>query len=736
MFDSAGFRFDPILLVDPDQIHLNTVRELLSKYWPNLEVYEAHNGHEALEYLSNIDYSLVISEMSLPDMSGAQLLKQYRKMMAGKSAPFFFLANESDEQQISEVLKNGAMDYMVHPYRPEHLYYKIRNIFRFESESEASSRVKHIADNLVNSSMDMIIATDSERRIIEFNSAAEQKLGYSRSEIIGKHINVLYKDKSTSKYLAELANDRDQFTAAIINLTKDGDEVPVFLSASKLMDKHGEIIGYMGVSRDLKDEEYVEEAIKEAQESARKSDKAKSAFLASISHELRTPLQTIIGYSDLLLRQEELADTQRSQLNVIHSGGVYLSQLVNNVIDLTQLESGDLEMDQKPFHLTDEIAFVKNICKPKADQKGLKFHVNVQPESRLMLQGDPTRLRQILINLATNAIKFTSEGAVSLEVDTSSASDGHGGSGILFRVKDSGIGISPDNISSIFKPFYMGEEDEKEERGIGFGLYLCKRLTEIMGGQIHVESEPGKGSIFSVRIPFSVVSHNAVRAQGLKSNGRSHTNAKQGKLLLLNTLDTNKQYYLNLLKSVSNPTSYVDTLDAYTAELKGSEIHTALIVADLSTREEMKRLGHIHSALERTEIPVILIATNDNYPRETSRLNVFEYIKKPFSTDRLIRALNSHVGVTLANRSDGTERFEEDVIAFMDQHEDPELSKELAEAIIFIDLERVCAICQQFPDSRVATQLCRMANTRNFRAILNLQEYLLEKLPVDYNPVA
>ena len=239
-------------------------------------------------------------------------------------------------------------------------------------------------------------------------------------------------------------------------------------------------------------------ALAVAKEAAEEASQAKSRFLANMSHELRTPLNAVIGYSELL--QEEVEDaglrTFLPELHKIHAAGRNLLSLVNNVLDLSKIEAGKMEIAPKDFDVNSATEEVVTTVEPLLDRNGNRLAVEIEPGLGAM-HNDETKFRQILFNLLGNAAKFTTDGTVTL---TMSRAGEAGADMLVFRVADTGIGMSEEQLRGVFMPFYQGEEGAYE--GTGLGLAITRQLCEMMGGGIAVESERGEGTAFTVRLPF------------------------------------------------------------------------------------------------------------------------------------------------------------------------------------------------------------------------------------------
>lgn len=353
----------------------------------------------------------------------------------------------------------------------------------------------------VEQSANAIVITDSTGTIEYVNPAFEKATGFSAAEAAGQNPNLLNSGEQSETFYRQLWQTitsgkiwRGQFH----NKRKDGSLYWETATISPVHNESGEIVHFIAVKEDITDRKALESDLRDALERAESGNRAKSEFLAVMSHELRTPLNGVLGYAELL-SYSQLDEEQREFTQTIRKSGDHLLQVVNDILDFSSIEKGTMKLEAAPVVVAD---LLETSCLPirkTAADKGLEFRCTTDPEVPEQITGDAHRIRQVLINLLGNAVKFTSNGFVSLRV---ACPPGGNRRFVEFSVEDSGIGISPGTISQLFRPFMQGDSTlRRPYEGAGLGLAISQRIAEAMGGTISVTSALGRGSTFVFRIP-------------------------------------------------------------------------------------------------------------------------------------------------------------------------------------------------------------------------------------------
>jgi two-component system sensor histidine kinase/response regulator len=371
---------------------------------------------------------------------------------------------------------------------------------RLEAAAAALRESEERHRQVVNAAADALITIDERGHVVEFNPAAEQIFGFTRDEMIGSPLTPLIPERFREAHCAGLARFLSsgrrrlpRWTALELpGLTKEGREFPLEVAFSIIVVGAKRFL--TGVLRDISERKQAEAALQLAKEAAEAANRLKSDFIATMSHEIRTPMNGVIGMTSLLL-ETPLSAEQRDYAEAVRNCSESLLVLLNDILDFSKIEAGKFELEETDLHLRAVVEDVLELLAGKAAQKDLELLSAVHPASPLRLRGDAGRLRQVLMNLVGNAIKFTERGEVVTRVRTLEESE----LSVLlrFEVRDTGIGIPAVVQEKLFQPFTQGDSSTtRQHGGTGLGLAISKRLVELMGGEIGFESAPGAGSTF------------------------------------------------------------------------------------------------------------------------------------------------------------------------------------------------------------------------------------------------
>src|SRR6266542_5214533 len=355
----------------------------------------------------------------------------------------------------------------------------------------SSAARQAILDNAVDG-----IFTFNEHGVIRsFNRAAERIFGYTTEDIVGQSVTMLVADGDGLEMLTSSGRRE------VMGRRQDGASFPMDLGIGEVRQDGNRLL--IGMARDITERRRAEEELLGAKEAAEGANRAKSTFLANMSHELRTPLNAIIGYSEMLAEEAGTAGHMElvTDLQKIQTAGRHLLDLINGVLDLSKIEAGKMKLYLETFDIARAVEEVAVTCETLVKKNGNRFEVNC-PSDIGQLREDVTKVRQVLLNLLSNAAKFTENGVVSLDVRRELRRDGNW---VFFQVRDTGIGMSREHIGHLFEAFSQADAGTvKKYGGTGLGLSISRKFCQLMGGDIEVESEPGRGSTFTVRLPGEI----------------------------------------------------------------------------------------------------------------------------------------------------------------------------------------------------------------------------------------
>ncbi|MFX1678515.1 CHASE domain-containing protein [Mitsuaria sp. CC2] len=361
-----------------------------------------------------------------------------------------------------------------------------------------------------------IIATDDQGTITVFNSGAERLLGYRAQDVVGRHSPALIHlkeevDARAEELSRETGKPVSGFSALVripqlhgsenrewTYVRKDGTHFPVSLVVTTQRDAEGRLLGYLGIAQDITARRQAEQTLRLARDNAEAASLAKSSFLANMSHELRTPMNAVLGIAHLLKRSS-LGQDQRQLLGKLETAGKTLLAIINDVLDLAKIEAGGLHVEWAAVEPRKVLAELGELLDAQAGAKGLQLRTACAEEVPAHVASDPLRLRQILLNLVGNALKFTARGGVSVSVQRVATPTGHA---LAWTVADTGIGISDEARQRLFQPFVQADvSTTRRYGGTGLGLSIVRELTGLLGGHIEVSSVPGQGSTFTLTLP-------------------------------------------------------------------------------------------------------------------------------------------------------------------------------------------------------------------------------------------
>ena len=476
-----------------------------------------------------------------------------------------------------------------------------------EARAAAEDQLRTVSLAVAQSPASVII-TDPQGTIEYVNPKFTAVTGYSETEALGRNPRILKSGRQPPEYyrqLWETITGGDTWTGEFSNRKKNGEEYWELASISPVRDADGRTIHFVAVKEDITARKAVEESLLAAKEQAEKANRAKSEFLASLSHEFRTPMNGIIGMTDLALGTP-LSSEQRDYLELVKSSAESLFRLLNDILDFSKIDAGRLELEGIPFRLRDCLGRAVRALAYLAHEKGLELALDVDADVPEDVEGDPGRLRQILLNLLGNAIKFTERGEIVVRVRLD-ARDADGVS-LLFSVEDTGIGIPADKQVGIFEAFTQGDSSTTRRfGGTGLGLAIATRLTELFGGRIWVQSEPGKGSrfYFTARLGRADIIPRETPARGGALRGR--------RVLVVDDNDTSRKILTDVFRNWEMETVTFESACGALEMLEGTPggfFDVMVLDARMPVMDGYALAGRIREMPEWRRTPVILLTSS------------------------------------------------------------------------------------------------------------------------------
>ena len=439
-------------------------------------------------------------------------------------------------------------------------------------------------------------------------------------------------------YLSYDGKHRTDDTRSVIG------NIPLQIETSRIEDRFGDTIGFILTIKDMTNINEIMNSLKEAKQLAETNNLAKSAFLANMSHEIRTPLNAIVGFSELLVKSD-IPSKEKEQVEDIRSSSYNLLAIINDVLDISKIESGKMELNETEYKVSDVIRDAYLITEASANKKGIDFSMEIEEAMPDKLYGDPVRIRGILVNVLSNAVKYTPKGSVKLTGDVIS-SDGEIAV-LQFKVIDTGIGIKIEDKNKLFETFRRVDSTKNAGiEGTGLGLAIVRGFLDLMGGDVEVESEYGKGSIFTVTFPQKIIENNPVGRISIKSNTKATESAigkdkfSGVKVLAVDDNKVNLKVISKVLKEyemdVTTADSGIDAIEICTSE-EFDVILMDQMMPVMDGIEAMKKIRALGSQYSSERCKIIALTANaiTGVREELLSEGFDEYLSKPINFPKM-----------------------------------------------------------------------------------------------------
>ncbi len=508
-----------------------------------------------------------------------------------------------------------------------------------------------------------LLEVDLNHNIIRAYDWFADMTGYTAEELLGQNAKEVFTPEGEFNEVFDKEDEkREKGQAGVYEVQlrkKDGSLIWVLISGAPIVDATGNAIGSLGIHYDITERKVLEQELAKAKVTAEQAQKAEQQFLANMSHEIRTPMNAVIGMTHLLY-ETALSETQKEYTDALRFSADSLMGLINNILDLSKIEAGELEFEERPFNLEQMLKGLQRTFQFKVKDKPVSVDMAIDERIENLIVGDPTRLNQILTNLLGNASKFTQHGTIGVKAFLQEERDGN--YWIAFEVHDTGIGIPEDKLEIIFENFKQADiKVTRKYGGTGLGLTIVKELVEIQGGHIHAESRPDKGSVFKAILPFGNSGVKAIEKTKTyeKNNIYIKTLLKEQYVLVVEDNDMNQKLITKILDIwectfdlAVNGKEAVDFTMNHKYDLILMDIHMPEMDGVEATRTIMNSADNMNQYVPIIAMTAAALLDEKN---RALKAGMNDYLTKPFSPDLLLDKIGKTMGFC-------QERTEEEII--------------------------------------------------------------------------
>ncbi|MDD2721507.1 MAG: ATP-binding protein [Gallionella sp.] len=612
---------------------------------------------------------------------------------------------------------------------------------------ESRQLLNSVVENIPNM---IFLKRASDLRFELFNRAGETLLGYDRADLLGKNDYDFF-----PRSQAELFIRKDRDVLAQTEVVDIPEEVIATAHGERILhtrklalrDPSGNPQYLLGISEDITERKRAETELTRykdnlelevqqrttelvlARDAAETANKAKSVFLANMSHELRTPLNAILGFSNLMRKGSALPREQRDSLDIINRSGAYLLNLINDVLEMAKIEAGRIELEHLPLDLGAMVRDVADMMQLRAREKGLRLLVEQSSELPRYIKGDEARLRQVIINLVGNAVKFTEQGGITVRFGLKPHVMPPR---LLIEVEDSGVGIKPEDQQKLFEPFVQVGE-LAAQKGTGLGLAITRQFVQLMGGAINLESTPGVGSIFRVELPVSMVEAGEVRKVDALVMGHV-TGVAPGqpeyRILIVEDQLENQLLLKQLMENIGLPVKLAENGEQGVQLFQSWQPHLIWMDRRMPVMDGMDATRCIRELPGGHQVKIVAVTASafTEQREEMLRAGMDDFVRKPYRFSEIYECLAKQLGLKYTYEDKGTEVEEEvavvlqpRMLAVLPQV----LRDELRDALESLEASRIDSALERVEecDGKLHGILTRIAGMFDYPAILKaLQE--------------
>ena len=627
-------------IMHSDAYHKSKVRIMnpLNKFFELFEERTNLTIKKSKAYLNQVETFLMIAVVFfivLMLISIAIMLKRIIRPLVALKKSMLGLANNDLNTPIPPLVHNDEMGKMIGAV----------NVFKENTKKLIVSerRIKLLLDSIGEG----VFGLD-EKGVFSFvNPAACDFLGFDSTELIGNDLHQIMYEYGINSSQEQLIGVQ-QSMGEIQLLRKDKTHFYAEYVATPIIDKNNQLEGSVIVFSDITQRKINEEAMRHAKENAEAANRSKSLFLANMSHELRTPLNAILGFARLMLKDHTLQTTQKENLQTIHNSGKHLLNIISEILEVAKLQAGKIEISNSSFDFHGFLENILFIFANRAEAKGVAFLTNDFSSLPRFINGDEQRLRQVLFNLLSNALKFTQHGSITLDVNFKNNQ-------LEFNIKDTGTGIKEEEIQLVFKPFEQAKSTQEQKEGTGLGLAITQELVILMGGNITVSSVYGEGTTFSVKLYITESSSGEIAQKSDQTQSiLAPKYLKKYKVLIVDDIYENRSLLVQMVNHLGFNTCQAENGLMAIDQLHNEQPDIILMDIQMPRMNGYEAIEEIRSDDINPNIPIVLISANvfEEEQEKALECGANAFIGKPIQESEIINALKKFLDVEFISQAE------------------------------------------------------------------------------------